>query len=129
MKLNIDTSDFDKQYNEEVARLEREAKMKLLRVGEVYISTSKESGSYQDDTGNLRNANGYGLKEHGTLTTIVAGRSETEKGIEVQSAKTEIEVICGNGMDYASHVQRKGYVVTDAGQLAAEAEAKRLFSK
>ncbi len=129
MPLNIDISDIEKQFNEEVNRLKRQAKLKLQRVGEVYASTAKEKGSYKDHTSNLRNANGYGIKENGSLTDISSGRPETEQGIKAQSTKAEIELICGNGMDYASYVQRKGYDVTDSAQLAAEAEARKLFSK
>lgn len=129
MRLNIDISDFDKQFNDEVDRLKRQAKIALQRVGEVYASTAKESGSYKDKTGNLRNANGYGIKENGSLTDISSGRPETEQGIKRQSVKAEIELICGNGMDYASSVQRKGYDVTDSAQLAAEAEARKQFDK
>ncbi len=129
MPLNIDISDLEKQYEMEVNRLKRQAKLKLQRVGEVYASTAKEKGSYKDQTGNLRNANGYGIKENGSLTDISSGRSETERGIKGQSVKAEIELICGNGMDYASHVQRKGYDVTDSAQLAAEAEARKQFGK
>lgn len=129
MRLNIDISDFDKQFNDEVDRLKRQAKIGLQRVGEVYASTAKQKGSYKDQTSNLRNANGYGIFEEGSLIENVAGRPETEQGIKDQPIKADIELVCGNGMDYASSVQRKGYDVTDSGQLAAEAEAKKLFSK
>lgn len=129
MPLNIDISDLEKQYNDEVNRLKRQTKLKLQRVGEVYTSTAKEKGSYKDQTSNLRNANGYGIKEDGSLTEVSSGRPETEQGIKGQPVKAEIELICGNGMDYASHVQRKGYDVTDSAQLAAEAEARKQFSK
>ena len=129
MPLNIDISDLEKQYEMEVNRLKRQVKLKLQRVGEVYASTAKEKGSYKDQTSNLRNANGYGIKENGSLTDISSGRPETEQGIKRQSVKAEIELICGNGMDYASYVQRKGYDVTDSAQLAAEAEARKQFDK
>lgn len=129
MPLNIDISDLEKQYEMEVNRLKRQAKLKLQRVGEVYASTAKEKGSYKDHTSNLRNANRYGIKENGSLTEISSGRPETEQGIKDQPVKTEMELICGNGMPYASHVQRKGYDVTDSAQLAAEAEARKQFGK
>lgn len=129
MPLNIDISNLEKQYNDEVNRLKRQAKLKLQRVGEVYASTAKQKGNYKDQTSNLRNAHGYGIFEDGSLADNASGRPETEQGIKDHPIKADIEVVCGNGMDYASYVQRKGYDVTDSGQLAAEAEARKQFSK
>lgn len=129
MPLKIDISDLEKQFNDEINRLKRQAKLKLQRVGEVYASTAKQKGNYKDQTSNLRNANGYGIFEDGSLVDSVPGRPETEQGIKEQSVMADIELVCGNGMDYASYVQRKGYDVTDSGQLAAESEARKQFRK
>lgn len=136
MPLNIDISDLEKQYEMEVNRLKRQAKLKLQRVGEVYASTAKEKGSYEDQTGNLRGGNGYTLFEDNSLVESSIGVNKSGEKVNLsldeiksQSTKAEIELICGNGMDYASHVQRKGYDVTDSAQLAAEAEARKQFSK
>ncbi len=129
MPLNIDISDLEKQYEMEVNRLKRQAKLKLQRVGEVYASTAKQKGSYQDQTSNLRNSNGYGIFEDGSLVESNFGRLETEQGVRQQPVISDMQLTCGAGMDYASHVQRKGYDVTDSAQLAAEAEARKQFGK
>lgn len=129
MNLNIDTSDFDEQYNKELERIKALCKMNMQRVGEVYVATARDKGSYKDRTGNLRNANGYGITDNGHIVNANAGRPETLDGIKQQEIKADMECICGDGMEYASKLEGKGYDVSSSGFLAAEREAKRLFGK
>lgn len=127
MNLDIDMSDFDKQYDEEMNRIKRVCRMNFQKVGETYIATARDAGNYKDRTGNLRNAHGYGISDEGTIVSANTGRPETLDGIRQQPQTAELECICGDGMDYASKLEGKGYDVSSSGFLAAENEAKRLF--
>lgn len=127
MNLNIDISDFDKQINEGQERIKNTVRAKLQRIGEIYVATSREKGSYTDQTGNLRSANGYGIVEDGVLTEVVTGRTETIEGIRQETVKADMELIVGDGMNYASSVEARGKDVSSSGFLAAEKEARKLF--
>lgn len=127
MNLDIDMSDFDKQYDEEMNRIKKVCRMNMHKIGETYIAAARDAGNYKDRTGNLRNAHGYGISENGTIVSANQGRPETLDGIKQQPQTADLECICGDGMAYASHVEGKGYDVSSSGFLAAENEAKRLF--
>lgn len=127
MNLDINLDDLDSQFEEEKERIKKIAIMKMQRIGEMYSNISKNSGNYKDQTGNLRSANGYGIKDNGSIIKVESGRNETNSGIQKQETKAEVELIIGNGMDYCSHVEAKGYDVVSTGIITAKAEAKKQF--
>lgn len=140
MNLNINMSDFDKQYDEELNRIKKVCRMNMQKIGETYIATAREAGNYKDQTGNLRSSIGYSLVEDGkaTVSTIHESDKGTDRKTGVATGRdfmdglssksdTDMELIVAAGMDYASKVEGKGYDVASSGFLAAENEAKRLF--
>lgn len=130
MAITIEAvGDLDKEFVEEFERIKTATKNGLRRAGEKYVKTARESGSYQNQTGNLRNSNSYALHENGQVVDEAIGVPTTADIFRNEPMQGDIMLVAGAGMDYASHVQRKGYDVTDSGQLAAESEARRLFEK
>lgn len=129
MKLDVDINGLDAECGKAIDQIKRVCKMNMHRIGEVYIQTSRDEGSYKDRTGNLRAANGYGIVENGSVVEANTGRTETLDGIKQQPVIADMECVMGNGMDYASKVEGKGYDVSSKGALAAEQEARKLFKK
>lgn len=109
----------------EIERIKAVTRNGMRRAGEKYVEVSRENGSYQNHTGNLRNSNGYGIAENGVFTEMYG--DESFKAGAGKNLEADMVLECGAGRDYASYVQRKGYDVTDSGQLAAENELRRLF--
>lgn len=127
MNFDIDINELDREFNEEENRVKGQVKMVMQRAGETYVATSREKGSYHDVTGNLRNANGYAIAEKGKLEEVVSNRPETNQGINQQDLSGDISLILANGMDYATHVEAKGYDVASSGHLAAERVVRRFL--
>lgn len=118
--------DIEKACNRSIEEFTELTLQAMARIGEIYANTAKENGSYQNRTGNLRNSNGYGIAEDGELKTVV-GNEDFKRGLIGQDLSGDIVLVAGAVMDYASDVQRKGYDVTDSGQLAAENLARQLL--
>lgn len=127
MNLDIDISDFDKMFEEEQNRIKQLVKVGFQRAGETYVANARERGSYKDHTSNLRNANGYVIEESGNVAEGNTGRSETDVMLREMGSQADMELKAGNGMEYASYVEAKGYNVTSSGQLAAEGLLNRMF--
>lgn len=127
MNFDIDIDGLDKEFNEEENRVKDQVRMILKRGGEVYQGTSRRNGSYNDVKGNLRNANGYGIAEKGSLNEVVADQNETVVGLAEQDLSGDMSLILANGMDYASFVEAKGYDVASSGHLAAEREIRKFL--
>lgn len=91
-------------------------------------------GNYQDQTANLRSSVGYFvLKDgviidtnfQGTAEGITAGRA----ALDLVPQKEGYQLIGVAGMDYASHVESKGYnVITSQGDIAL-VNIERLLNK
>lgn len=97
----------------------------LAGAGEILIKEAKESGNYQDDTGDLRASIGFLVmyagevkKEH--FTAGPAGTEARSKAIAAAQGLKGISLIVIAGKNYAAYVESQGYnVLTSAQQLAA----------
>lgn len=110
----------------EAINLKRKYELKLVRIGEMYIIESRSRGSYTDRTTNLRNANSYAVYRDGILMYGNFGRPETQTFFESNKYGIGLELIVGNGMEYASFVEGKNFNVCSSGFLKVESEVKKL---
>lgn len=125
IKIDIDLSGIDDVFNEIEAQ-ERKLILKMMRIGEVYVSTSRQKGSYQDQTGNLRNANSYRLYKDGKV--LFQGIKIPSMGafLDKYMDGVGIELVCGNGMEYCTWVEGHNFDVVSSGFLAVEREARKI---
>ena len=119
--------DFIKGVEKEALKSKRSSELRLARVGEMYISESRSKGSYQDQTGNLRNANSYAVYRDGVLLYGSFGRPETQSFFDSKKHGIGLELIVGNGMEYTSFVEGKGFNVCSSGFLKVESEVRKLM--
>lgn len=124
MALTIDFTDLDPTKG--IAEMKATVRNGMRRAGEIFTASARERGSYKDQTGNLRNSNGFGIAENGSFAEV-HGNDAWVKGVKDEDITGDMVLEAGAGEFYASYVQRKGYDVTDSGQLAAENELRRLF--
>ena len=120
----IDFKDLDATKG--IAEMKATVRNGMRKAGEIFTSSARQNGSYKDQTGNLRNSNGFGIAENGSFTEVHANDAWV-KGVKDEDISGDMVLEAGAGEFYASYVQRKGYDVTDSGQLAAENELRRLF--
>lgn len=125
IKIDVDLSGIDDVFKEIEAQ-ERKLILKMMRIGEVYVSTSRQKGSYQDQTGNLRNANSYRVYKDGKV--MFQGIKIPTMGafLDKYMDGVGIELVCGNGMEYCTWVEGKGYDVVSSGFLKVESEARKI---
>lgn len=114
----------------------------LMAGGEKFVAIARKSGSYKDQTGNLRSSIGYVIAKDGEV--IIGNFKESNKGSDKSTGKErghrvaeEISLSFSGGyilvgvagMDYAAAVEAKGYeVVTGANTLCNEYLKKALHS-
>ncbi len=118
---------FIKDIEKEASGIRRKAILKLSRIGEMYVAESRSKGSYQDQTGNLRNANSYAVYEDGIPIFENFGRPETQAFFDSKKNGVGLELIVGNGMEYASFVEGKNFDVCSSGFLKVESEVRKLM--
>lgn len=114
----------------------------LMAGGEKFVAIARKSGSYDDQTGNLRSSIGYVIAKDGEV--IISNFKESNKGSDKSTGKEKGHRVAEDislsfsggyilvgvaGMDYAAAVEAKGYeVVTGANTLCNEYLKKALFS-
>lgn len=125
IKIDVDLSGIDDVFKEIEAQ-ERKLILKMMRIGEVYVSTSRQKGSYQDQTGNLRNANSYRLYKDGKV--LFQGIKIPTMGafLDKYMDGVGIELVCGNGMEYCTWVEGHNFDVVSSGFLKVESEARKI---
>lgn len=109
-------------------------------VGESGLKQSRENGSFQDRTGNLRSSESYSIVEDGNIINessserfldgaegVSAGKSFRSE-LAVQHGKG-ITLIMVAGMDYAGEVESRGYDVLTSSELMAKKMIPRLLRK
>lgn len=125
IKIDVDLSGFDDVFKEIEAQ-ERKLILKMMRIGETYVGTSRQKGNYKDRTGNLRNANSYRLYKDGKVLYENIGLPAMSYFLDKYMDGTGIELVCGNGMEYCTYVEGKGYDVVSSGFLKVESEARKI---
>lgn len=89
-------------------------------------------GDYRDQTGNLRNSIGYVVVANGQIVTKssdVNGHGEAQLTSLAARYKTGYALIIVAGMDYAVHVESKGYNVISSSEKYAAAYMPTLLAK
>jgi hypothetical protein len=84
---------------------------RLTNIGELYIAEARQNGSYTDQTGSLRNAHSYIIYHNGERVAGAIGRTETLNMFEQFKKNEGWQFITGDGMNYASCVEGRGYDV------------------
>lgn len=111
--------------------LQRATLRTLAYCGEMCITAARSQGSYKDRTGNLRSSTGYVIAMDGRVvrasdfTTVRSGGKGAQSGRQtaIRLARQYPKGIClivVAGMDYAVHVQNRGYDVLDSAELTAD---------
>ena len=140
---------FDQQSLERwLNHFQRKAEDKMLVFlqagGEKFIEVARRSGSYKDQTGNLRSSIGYIIAKDGEVVT--ENFKESDKGTDKTTGKykgrrlavslshTGGYVLVGvAGMEYAAAVEAKGYEVVSGANTQCEKylrdTLKSIFSK
>jgi hypothetical protein len=105
----------------------------LKFVGERAVNEARASGSYNDQTANLRNSTGFVIVVNGSVVSEDFSSSTNGKEKTTLNAKTigrtlaydlasgykDVALIVVAGMNYAAYVESRGYnVLTSAEQLA-----------
>ncbi|MGM9810961.1 MAG: HK97 gp10 family phage protein [Paludibacteraceae bacterium] len=109
----------------------------LEKAGAMAVGIAKTSKTYRDKTGNLTASIGYGVVKDGHI--LCSGGFGSGEGGEagrryLEQKSSEIgdgivDVIIVAGMEYASYVERSGYVVLDGSRLRLETIVNDLLSK
>jgi hypothetical protein len=97
----------------------------LSYVGETFLNDYRESGSYRDQTGNLRASGGYFVKKGNETVESDTGSTSTGKQAAIDTANAvnvksgELALIGTAGMEYAESVEARGRdVITPMAQRA-----------
>jgi hypothetical protein len=133
LRITAKLGRIEEEYILAVEELKREIFTELKRIGEIYVSTAKSDSRakkvYTDRSGNLRSANSYAVYEDGVTVFESIGRQETRQMFEDMKEGKGIELIVGDGMNYASFVEGRSYDVSKAGFEKVESEVRRLAAK
>ena len=139
MKQLFSESDVDLWF--EIFEEKSEAKIYTLLVdaGEAFVELAKESKTYHNQTNNLRSSIGYVIVKDGTvLKTNFSKSGDGTKGdgsegygkgrklaIQIASGYKGFVLIGVAGMEYAIHVETKGFEVISSSGLQTEMLLKK----
>ena len=97
----------------------------LDSTGQRMVEVARNTKTYQDKTGNLTASIGYGVYRRGTQYSVGGfgygeggqkGLAKLEQVATQHKAKEYVLIVVA-GMDYATYVERRGYVVLDTAGL------------
>jgi len=132
--FKLNKSDIRKLLNERKQRIEQALLLRLLRIGEEFVTNARNNATFTDRTGNLRSSIGYVILKDGkqieqNFQRVGKGKSGVAVAKEVaKEAATNFPtgyvLICVAGMDYAAAVESKGYDVITSSSILAEGSLK-----
>lgn len=93
---------------------------------------ARESGTYQNRTFRLRNANGYAVLRDGKIKKMEVIGNNPESKDKTENYLTygnnpKDGIVLANGMEYASYVESRGFNVLGSEAIGTEAELKEKF--
>ena len=106
----------------------------LQAAGEMFVKLARESGSYDNQTGNLRSSIGYVISYNGkslkdnfqSISGAQSGTAEARQLATKVAAQMKGFVLIGvAGMTYAAAVESKGFEVISSSSLQAEGWLKK----
>lgn len=127
IRIKVDYSSLDKELEKAIQEYKVSMAKELSKIGEKYIAEARSKGSFTDRTGNLRNANSYVVYLDGVPLFQSVGRDETSTMFEEVKSAKGLQLIVGNGMEYASYVEGKGFDVSSAGFIKVREEISKLI--
>jgi hypothetical protein len=146
IKFTVNKSVFRKAILQKMTEFDSAIISRFSLIGEQFVIDARSSGSYKDQTGNLRSSIGYMVLKNGKPVSISNHRSSSRslgsKGkitkdkflLELaKSYPTGYVLICVAGMEYAAAVESRGKdVITGSVQTAetsVTAALQRIFRK
>ena len=131
ISINGDIKGLDNFEKEVDGAIFDEAVRILTNIGEDYINTAKSKKGktdFTDRSDNLRNAHSYIIYNYGERIAGVIGRTETLQMFEsIKDSSAKLQFIVGDGMNYASFVEGKGFDVCTSGFMMVEREVREKF--
>lgn len=108
-----------KELQEKIEEISKKILMAMQYAGEKFIKAAREQpgdhaqGYYEDKTGNLRNSIGYFIFHDGRMIqdSMAIGEENLLRDIESIINKEGFVLVGFAGMNYASHVESRGYNV------------------
>lgn len=133
------TSQIDRWFEHFQSKAEDKMLVLLQAGGEKFIQVARRSGSYKDQTGNLRSSIGYVIAKDGKV--VAENFKESDKGSDKSTGKFKgnrlaVEVSLSHkggyvlvgvaGMEYAAAVEAKGYEVVSGANTQCEKYLKEV---
>ncbi len=114
--------DVDKVVNARMQVLIQALINTLIYVGERCVKEARETGNYQDQTGNLRNSIDYVVLYNGVVKGKSIGNSQSKKTLEqlIPKYRQGLVLLVVAGMNYAVYVEATGRNVLTSAELLAE---------
>jgi hypothetical protein len=118
LKSNFDFGRLEKETQQEADLIYERVIDSFIMAGEEFVKDARSQiqdhsmGTYKDQTTNLRNSIGYHIYREGQLVKMNTGRVAINP-VDVQEhiKPKGIQLVGFAGMNYASHVESKGYNV------------------
>lgn len=125
-------SDLDRWFEVFEENAEAALYEKLQEAGEFFVKLARDSGTYNDQTGNLRSSIGYVIVKDGTV--LDKNFAQAGKGTDPHKGAPAAEKLAASiakgisgfvlvgvaGMNYSAAVEAKGYEVISASSLQTE---------
>lgn len=135
MKLQTPLSDIDYLIDEMTENVQNALVSVLTDVGLQCVREARDSGSYMDQTGNLRSSIGFVVTREGRIEEkclsdgVGDGKAVTKEGVAKSDAllsrlaasyQQDVSLIVAAGMDYAVYVEGMGKNVLTSASLLAD---------
>jgi len=125
--------DFTKELESEVKDKKLALAKEYAKIGEAYIAEARKKGKtkdYIDRSGYLRNANSYRVYIDGVnVFENIGVRTTADAFDKVTLIPKGVQLVVGNGMHYATYVERLEYDVASSGFLLVERMINELHKR
>ncbi len=111
-------ADVVKEFEDKFALFKEQILDGLVEMGEEAVEDCRRGGTYKDQTGELRKANGYMVTDNGVYKEE-PNHEETAQALRLFGTDG-VSLIIANGKHYASHVEKNGYNVQSSAYLSIE---------
>ena len=121
--VNVDTGGLDKLEKEVEDAIYTEVLRTLTNIGEEYIKVGKSKKGktdFTDQSGNLRGAHSFVVYKDGERIAGIIGRTQTLEMFEQLKKNEGWQFMVGDGMQYASYVEGRGYDVCTSAFMLVE---------
>jgi hypothetical protein len=118
MRAALNAANVKKLLGQIEKRMKTDAVGAAHYLGQSIVNDARESGNYQDHTGNLRNSVNYVVASGNDVDNVVDDRGHPEAkqesqnfGEAVKGEKNKTKLIIYAGMEYGIFVEARGYDV------------------